>query len=62
VEPPGGVRVISAIGDETNALIVVTLRIALGPGGTMVTMVRACAYSLDEKHRIKEERDVFYVH
>jgi hypothetical protein len=58
---PGSVRVLSAIGDDINAMIVVTLRIGLGPRGAMVTMVRACAYSLDEQQRIKEERDVFYV-
>jgi hypothetical protein len=58
---PGSVRVVSAIGDDINAMIVVTLRIGLGPGDAMVAMVRACAYALDEQQRIKEERDVFYV-
>ena len=45
---PGSVRVVSAIGDDINAMIVVTL-------------MRACAYSLDKQQRIKEERDVFYL-
>lgn len=58
---PGSVQVISAIGDESNALIVETLRIALGPGGTMVTMARASLYLLDENKKIKEERDEFCV-
>ena len=35
---PGSVQVISAIGDESNALVLETLRIGLGPGGTMVTL------------------------
>src|SRR5215469_200898 len=38
---PGSVHEISAIGDESNALILVTMRIGLGPGGTMVTLARA---------------------
>jgi ketosteroid isomerase-like protein len=58
---PGSVREISALGDDTNAMIVTTFRIALGPGGAMLTMVRACAYALDADQRIKEERDVFFV-
>jgi len=33
----------------------------MGPGGTMVTMARACLYLLDEKRQIKEERDSFFV-
>jgi ketosteroid isomerase-like protein len=58
---PGSVREISAIGDETNAVILVTMRIGLGPGGAMVTLARACLYRLDENKKIDEERDVFYV-
>src|SRR5581483_595872 len=44
---PGSVQVISAIGDERNALVLETLRIGLGPGGTMVTLARASLYLLD---------------
>lgn len=58
---PGSVQVISTFGDESNALILVTFRIGLGPGGTMVTMARACLYALDENGKIKEERDEFLV-
>jgi len=58
---PGSVKVISAIGDEINALVLETLRIALGPGGTMVTLARASLYLLDENKKIKEERDEFCV-
>ena len=31
------------------------------PGETMVTMARACPYSLDENKKIKEERNEFLV-
>jgi ketosteroid isomerase-like protein len=58
---PGSVQVISTIGDENNALILITFRIGLGPGGTMVTMARACLYLLDENRKIKEERDEYFV-
>ena len=58
---PGSVQVISTFGDDSNALILVTFRIGLGPGGTMLTMARACLYSVDENKKIKEERDEFLV-
>ncbi len=58
---PGSVHEIWAIGDEQNALILVTFRIGLGPDASMVTMTRSCLYLLNESQKIKEERDAFYV-
>jgi hypothetical protein len=58
---PGSVHEVAAIGDDSNALVLATMRIGLGPDGMMVTMARACLYLLDEHKQIKEERDVFYV-
>ena len=58
---PGSAQVISVIGDERNALILATMRIALGLGGSMVTMARAILYLLDENKKIKEERDEYFV-
>ena len=58
---PGSVQVIGTIGDESNALTLVSFRIGMGPDGTMVTMARACLYMLDENKKIKEERDSFFV-
>ena len=58
---PGSVQVLSAIGDERNALITVTMKIRLGAGGTMVTLARACLYVIDENKKIKDERDLFFV-
>jgi hypothetical protein len=58
---PGSAQVISTIGDERNALILATMRIALGPGGSMVSMARAMLYLLDENKKIKEERDKYFV-
>jgi hypothetical protein len=58
---PGSVQVIGTIGDETNALTLVTFSIGMGPGGTMATMARSCLYLLDENKKIKEERDAFFL-
>lgn len=58
---PGSVHEISAIGDEKNALILVTMRIGLGPDGAMVTMARSLLYLLDENRKIKEERDAYFI-
>jgi hypothetical protein len=58
---PGSVQVIGKIGDENNALTLVTFRIGMGPGGAMVTMARSSLYLLDENKKIKEERDTFFL-
>ncbi len=58
---PGSAHVVSAIGDESNTLILATMWISLGPGGSLVTMARACLYLLDENGKIKEEMDEFFV-
>jgi len=58
---PGSVQVLSSVGDERNALVLITLRIGLGPGGAMVTLARSCLYSIDENRKIKEELDSFFV-
>jgi hypothetical protein len=58
---PGSVQVIGTIGDESNALTLVTFKIGMGPGGAMVTMARSCLYLLDENKKIKEERDAFFL-
>lgn len=58
---PGSVQVLSAIGDENNALVTVTFRIGMGVGGVMVTMARSGLYLLDENKKIKEERDSFFI-
>jgi hypothetical protein len=58
---PGSLRVLSTIGDERNALVLVTMRIGLGPGGAMVTLARSCLYRFDENGKIKDERDSFFI-
>lgn len=58
---PGSVKVLASVGDATGALVTIALRIRLGPDNSPVTMARACAYAIDPDHKIKEERDVFFV-
>jgi hypothetical protein len=58
---PGSLRVLSTFGDEKNALVLVTMRIGLGPSGAMVTLARSCLYLIDEHGRIKDERDSFFI-
>ncbi len=58
---PGSVQILSTIGDERCALVLITLKIGLGPDGAMVTLARSCLYSLDGNEKIKEELDTFFV-
>jgi len=58
---PGSVQVLSSVGDENTALTLITFKIAMGPGGAMVTMARSCLCLLDENKKIKDERDSFFV-
>ena len=58
---PGSVEVLSAVGDERQALIAITFRIGLGPDGSMVSMARSCLSMIDTNQKIQEERDTFFV-
>ena len=57
---PGSARVTASIGDERNALIMVTVKAVLGFGAAkMLPMARL--YLLDAQDRIKDEQVIFYV-
>jgi len=58
---PGSARVIASVGDERNALLMVTVQAALGPGGAQVPLSAARLYLLDEHNKIKAEQVVFFV-
>lgn len=58
---PGSVEVLSTIGDDKNALILITFKIAMGPAGNLVTMARSILYLLNEDKKIKDERDAFFI-
>jgi hypothetical protein len=56
---PGSQRVIASVGDERNALLLLTVQ-AAGPGGTQLTLPGARLYLLDEDGKIKVEHVIFY--
>jgi hypothetical protein len=55
---PGSLRVIASVGDEQNALLMVTVRAELN--GKTVTFPAARLYLLDENNKIKAEQVIFY--
>lgn len=57
---PGSAKVIAAIGDEHNALLMVTVRASFGPGAPFVTLPQARLYLLDDNKKIKSEQVIFY--
>lgn len=56
---PGSLRVIGSTGDDHNALLLVTMKTALGPGGTDVTLSGARLYMLDDEGKIRAEQVIF---
>ena len=58
---PGSARVTASIGDDRNALLMLTVKAALGPGGAIVTLPAARLYLLDENRKIKVEQVIFFV-
>ena len=56
---PGSLRVDGSIGDERNALLLVNVKTAGPPMGSM-TLPAARLYLLDENNRIKSEQVIFY--
>jgi len=57
---PGSARVIASIGDERNALLMLTVQAAIGPNGAKVTVPAARLYLLDEDKKVKVEQVIFF--
>jgi hypothetical protein len=55
---PGSLRVIASVGDERNALLMLTVEADLGAG--KATLPAARLYLLDENGKIKSEQVIFY--
>jgi hypothetical protein len=49
-------RVIASIGDERNALLMVSVKVAFGPGAPELTLSAARLYLLDEDSKIEASR------
>ena len=56
---PGSQRVIASVGDERNALLMLTVQVT-GPDGAQMTLPGARLYLLDEDGKIKVEHVIFY--
>jgi SnoaL-like domain len=57
---PGSSRVIATVGDERNALLMVTVKAAFGPDAPDMTLPAARLYLLDEDDKIKAEQVIFF--
>ena len=58
---PGSVRIIGSTGDDQNALLLVTMKTALGPGGMNVMLSGARLYLIDDQGKISAEQVIFFV-
>lgn len=58
---PGSLRVDASTGDERNALLMVTVDAAFGPGGQPVPLPGARLYRLDDQGKIAEEQVIFLI-
>jgi len=58
---PGSTRIIESLGDERNALLVVTSQAAFDPSGPKVSLTGARLYLIDESGKIKVEQVIFFV-
>jgi SnoaL-like domain len=55
---PGSQRILASVGDEHNALLMLTVQVDLGAG--KATLPGARLYLLDEHDKIKTEHVIFY--
>jgi SnoaL-like domain len=55
---PGSQRILASVGDEHNALLMLTVQVDLGAG--RATLPGARLYLLDEHDKIKTEHVIFY--
>jgi len=56
----GSARVIGSVGDEHNALLMLTVKATLGPDKARMTLPAARLYLLDAQGKIKAEQVIFY--
>ena len=56
---PGSPQLLASVGDEQNALLMLTVEMA-GPDGRRTTLPGARLYQLDENGKIKTEQVIFF--
>lgn len=57
---PGSLRQVAALGDDHNALVLVTVKARFGPGDP-ITLPGARLYLIDDNQKIKAEQVVFLI-
>lgn len=57
---PGTLVVNEAIGDDRNALLLVTAEATFGPDSSKVTLPAARLYAINDEGKIQEERVIFF--
>jgi hypothetical protein len=57
---PGTAQITEAIGDDQNALVVVTVKARFGPNAPEVALPAARLYLFDEVGQLKAEQVIFY--
>jgi hypothetical protein len=57
---PGSQRVIASVGDDRNALLMMTVQAVFGPGEAQVTLPAARLYLLDDDNKIQSEQVIFF--
>jgi ketosteroid isomerase-like protein len=58
---PGSAEVVSTIGDDTQALVTLKVRVKFGPNAPQMTLPGSRLYLFDEDAKIKVEHVVFFV-
>jgi ketosteroid isomerase-like protein len=58
---PGSVEVVSTVGDDTQALVTLTVRVKFGPEAPEMMLPGSRLYLFDENGKIKVEHVVFFV-
>ena len=58
---PGSLQVNASVGDDRNALLMLTVQAGFGPGGAQVPLPGARLYLFDDEGKIKAEQVVFFV-
>ena len=56
---PGSARISDAVGDARNAILMVTVKAMLGPGGAQVPLTAARLYLLNDSGKIQTEQVIF---
>jgi hypothetical protein len=57
---PSSFQEVASLGDERNALLMLTVQAVFGPGAPPVTLPAARLYLLDENGKIELEQVIFY--